>query len=130
MIQRIQSVYLLLAGLASIITAWKQELENWVREEIYMQVNDWSSLAAAAVALITIFLYSNRKLQIKLGYLSLLLAIVSVTALNIEFFVINPGSHELTIFAVAHFFVVAFIILAISGIKKDERLIRSLDRLR
>ena len=89
------------------------------------------ALAAIVVALIEIFSYKNRILQMKLGLANTLLIFVSVGA---EFYFIYQleksvsGSIDFGIF----FPVSAIIFNRFAGrsIKKDEDLIRSVDRIR
>lgn len=125
MIQRIQSVYLffvfcLMAMLAFIpfSSSWMVTIEAGI---------------IAVFSVITIFLYKNRSLQIKMSYLLLLLLIL-VYAL---YFIFNWKPQPIAEFfrQIGYSFVfpliaIVLVYLAIRGIRKDEKLIRSLDRLR
>jgi hypothetical protein len=84
-----------------------------------------------------IFLYKNRKLQISLTLLSILIIIVYTTCL---FYFVNDASIFLAkdqVYSMlpdyslyAPFAIIILLLLALRGVKKDEKLIRSVDRLR
>lgn len=153
MIQRIQTIFLLLTAifmgaavfcpLFEIVDGGKLSLTFhsfgvgvMFSEPEYIT---WGILAFALLGVIlpivNIFLYKRRQLQIKLSLLTALLIVIyyvttmiylnaylakidSTYILNVQFGIILP--------------VVALIfdLLAISKIKKDEKLVRSLDRIR
>ena len=125
MIQRIQTVYLffvfcLMATLVFIPFS----------SSLMVSID---AVAVAVLSLITVFLYKKRKLQINLCYLSLLL-LVLIYILDFIFerqylpFAELFRSDRYTF--IFPFISIAFTYLAIRGIKKDEKLVRSLDRLR
>ena len=121
MIQRIQTVYLFFVFCLMAIIIFVPFSSSWT-----------VSLDAGIVAvlsLITIFIYKKRKLQIKISYTMILLLVLAY----VLYFILNLKS--LSFSGIQYTFVfplisVIFIYLAIKGIKKDEKLIRSLDRLR
>ena len=80
--------------------------------------------------LIDIFLYKNRKLQLRIVLVSLLVSILNVYLYLKETnkFVQGEGNYDLT--CVLAFAIPILIILAAMGIYKDEKLVKSLDRLR
>jgi Domain of unknown function (DUF4293) len=86
------------------------------------------SVAVGLLALITIFLYKNRKLQIRLSLLGVVLqlAVLAVYFQQIKTYV--QGNFTLT--SAVSFIIPVFFILAWLGIRKDEKLIKSMDRLR
>ena len=129
MIQRIQSVWLfLIAALAAFLVFLpmadqQSELINGLSYNILFKAE---SILVAILSLVTLFLYKYRSLQIKFCFGILFLLIVSFITLfdwNIRImdaiipFLVVPVSMALSV-------------LAIRAIKKDEKLIRSLDRLR
>lgn len=151
MIQRIQSVYLLLAfilvGLLFLfpfttfvaggtyqlllrgIISLNQEIAN-IRQPYWL-----SGLGAIVSILIlaTIFLYKNRKLQMYLCFT----AIVLLLALNGSMYLISQKYQVFLNAEINYKFTVILplvsailVFLAYLSIKKDERLVRSLDRLR
>lgn len=139
MIQRIQSIWLLVAALCAALTykfsfysgnktgeANIQEFEKLVASSNFLLVISTAVLTAGC--LIIIFLYKNRKQQV---WLTVAVAALSVINLIIYFTEIKKfasGTFSLTaVFALA---VPVLLILAARGIWKDEKLVKSLDRLR
>jgi hypothetical protein len=88
------------------------------------------SAGVGLAALITIFLYKNRKQQMRILLIVLLASVVNIILLFLESrkFVAGEGNYDLT--AAFALVVPIFLILAMRGIKKDEKLVKSLDRLR
>jgi hypothetical protein len=141
MIQRIQSVWLLLAGAAALLTLkFSFYSGNIIREA---QPKAFASLIATSnimltittvatglLALVTIFLYKDRKLQTRLTFVTLLLSCLSLVLdfLQVKKFVPGEGNYDLT--AVISIAVPVLLILAIRGIYRDQKLVKSLDRLR
>lgn len=146
MIQRIQSLYLLLAAGAGTATwflnLWKARLSN--NTESYF--NAQSSFLVFVVymiivllALICIFLYKNRKLQFRLTVINILF---SVGAIALQYFKVQEHANKLVASgtgivsatylpgAFLPVLILVFLYLAARGIYKDEKLIKSLDRLR
>jgi hypothetical protein len=131
MIQRIQTVYLffvfcLMATLVFI--PFSPASSDYI-----MGLNTGFFAAVALLAIITVFLYRKRNLQIRICH-TMLSLLVLIYAFN---FIFDRQLLPLSeLFQRVHFtFVfplIAFIFtyLAILGIRKDEKLVRSLDRLR
>lgn len=154
MIQRIQSVYLLLVAILMGITAFSpllvlregSDLLDFYSYGIIPQDTDLNfvvkhtygviSMAglSALLAFVNIFLYKKRKVQIRIGYLtSLLIVLFYVTLATYFYFIGNRYGADLTgIYYGIVLPVIALILnlLAIRKIKKDEKLVRSLDRIR
>ncbi len=138
MLQRIQSVWLLLAGVLSFLTirfnvySGTKELNS---ANLFSRLNASENflilvvvIAMGLIPLITIFLYKNRSLQIKLSLISLLLFILSAFLFYLQINKFSAGNFALT--SVFYFLIPVFLILAIRGIYKDQKLIKSVDRLR
>jgi len=125
MIQRIQTVYLFFVFCLMLILVFFPFSSSWMALLVTGLVG--------ALAMITVFLYKKRRLQLKISYLILFLLI-----LLYAFYFIFEGQ----ILSFSEFFrqtgytfliplvSCVLVYLAIRGIKKDEKLIRSLDRLR
>ncbi len=143
MIQRIQSVFLFLAAAASLslfgaplaTTASPQAATSLFADSQYTLSDDPILMAffglAAAMLLGGIFLFRNRILQIRLSWLSIALLL---GGLAYGFYLLSADSAEAE---AAPAFGLAFplvgIVLAYLAkvfIHKDERLVRSADRLR
>ena len=129
MIQRIQTVYLLLISslMASMLFLPIAKIDSfaWI---LYTECS-----LTALLSLVTVFLYKKRKLQIKLCYGILGLLILSYLIMFFNFWLPNHSSEADIAFKapmVFPFFAIVLDILAIHAIQKDDKLVRSLDRLR
>jgi len=131
MIQRIQSVYLFLVFCLMAVLVFYPFSTMTAAFNGGFYFGYFSAIAI--FALITIFLYKNRNMQIKLCY-GIVAAMVFIYAF---YFIFDPQSLPLTEFFqhtrftfVFPLIAIIFLFLAIRGIRKDEKLVRSLDRLR
>ncbi|CAA0193699.1 conserved membrane hypothetical protein [Tenacibaculum maritimum] len=143
MIQRIQSIYLLVAalisgGLISIVSLWTNS-----KTEVYAS-NLLASTSlvekcipvlffiSALIALTTLFLFKNRKLQFVLNRCNMLINLFLLGAL-IYVSLILPGETSVFKKGIGMFLpiiVILLLVLANKAIKKDEDLVKSVDRLR
>jgi hypothetical protein len=80
------------------------------------------------LAFVNIFLFINRKLQLKLTYTGLALCAVLLTLYFLE--IGHFFSGDIALWSLFYFAIFVFYLLAARGIRKDEKLIKSLDRLR
>lgn len=154
MIQRIQTIYLALAAICLILTAVfgfsdYQWGENGVVFAINgvspnpKEINTWFPYyivlpIIAAICVVTIFQFKNRKRQMqicRLLYLLILAVIVflflDVTGLTSQ--LVDEGTEVVVGYGIGMFLPVAalpFVFLASRAIKRDEKLIKSVDRLR
>ncbi|RFM34860.1 DUF4293 domain-containing protein [Chitinophaga silvisoli] len=147
MIQRIQSLYLLLAAGASVGTwfldIFKVTLSD---DQVPKYFNAQSNfmvfvvyMLIVALSLFCIFLFKNRKLQFRLTVLDIFLAIAAIA---LQYFKVQDfvNAFERTGKTIASstylpgaflpVLILIFLIMAARGIYKDEKLIKSLDRLR
>lgn len=124
MIQRIQTIYLLLV--AVLLTTMVFIMPTGV---VALTV---VAAAIAAIAFVTIFIYKKRKMQINLTLLNFgLIALYLV----LFFYFLSQSLVELNdwkqvLLLVLPVFGLFFNLLALLAIKKDEALIKSLNRLR
>jgi hypothetical protein len=155
MLQRIQSIYLLLAGLTlAALFVFPLVHDVYVNSKpltvmvtgIYQDVNGQSAhtgffialtIATAFVALlplVVIFMYKNRKQQIALCYGTMLVIIAysywvsQVVKSNIGDAYLTMRNYGIGIILLSLSLV--FIILAQKAIQRDEKLVKSADRLR
>jgi hypothetical protein len=148
MIQRIQSVYLLLVAVLMAAAAFSPLFELTGKETVassslgiqplIVQHPTWVvvSLAvlSALLALVNIFLYKKRKLQMKVGTLTSLLILFFYVAVFIYFS--DCTAKDELVFSSFQFGIflplIALVlnVLAILKIKKDENLVKSSDRIR
>lgn len=138
MLQRMQTIWLLLATAFSFLTLRfpvynGNKLVNETSE--YNMLSATSSLfliilsvATGLIALIAVFLYKNRGLQQKLCFAGLLLYIISGMLYYTQIKSFTEGAF--TLWAVFYFLIPLCFILAIRGIYRDQRLVKSIDRLR
>lgn len=135
MIQRIQSIWLLLAAVASFVSLKLTFYSGYKDNNLFEELKGSSdfllmivSVAVGLLALITIFLYKNRKLQIQLTWLGIVLQAVVLLLYFQQTKTYVQGNFTLT--SVVSFIIPLFFILAWLGVRKDEKLIKSMDRLR
>lgn len=133
MIQRIQSIYLLVATIAMNLVSFKVTVWTLNKELTYAQDDSKLfilTITASLFSAIAIFLFKNRKFQMKLIRLAVL--VISIIAVrlglllgNSEFvFTLNYNCIALLLFALSA------LVMAYRGVKKDDDLVRSLDRIR
>jgi peptidoglycan/LPS O-acetylase OafA/YrhL len=136
MIQRIQSLWLLLAAVCSFLTfrvSFFYGLKTGATvNEPLNATSDILLIICAAVAglgsFIAIFLYKDRKMQIRVAIIALIVSVVSLVLYFVHAKQYADG--RLSLAAIVSFIIPVFLILAIRGIWKDQKLIKSLDRLR
>jgi len=158
MIQRIQSIYLLLVALIAVFLIFanpryagftgegknnESEL-HYISTQIYKgsevptAVNKWINvlilLGIGAGSLFAIFLYKNRELQKKIAIYMCLLTAVFMLIMVMDFNSMRgqfPNSNSYpglwSIFPIA---MLIFLFLAWRSIRKDEDLLKSMDRIR
>lgn len=146
MIQRIQSIFLLLAaasGFGVLALPFASTVEAVQGSALFSDkvysIGDNTGLlvlfaVAGALSIASIFLYNNRQLQMKIGRIALIANILGIVLAIVLFWqdLSKIGSSEVDdgfgIYLPALFIVFAG--LALRAIKKDEALVRSADRLR
>ncbi|MBA6153798.1 DUF4293 domain-containing protein [Gelidibacter maritimus] len=136
MLQRIQTVYLLIAaifscGLIFVFHLWTnaQDVPVYAKDDMLYLAMFFGS---AALSLISIFNYKNRKFQFVLGRLNIILNFI-LLGLFVYVLLMAPGESEISEKGVGIFipiFSIVFLVLANKAIKKDEDLVKSVDRLR
>ena len=139
MIQRIQTVWLFLAALFAALTYkfpfYSGNIINKEKVQLFEKLLASSNFlvlifTAALVGgtIYTIFMYKNRKQQIWLTVAAAGLSIINIILYFTELKKFVSGNMSLTaVFALA---IPIFLLLAVNGIWKDEKLVKSLDRLR
>lgn len=142
MIQRIQSIHLLVAGLLSGVLTQYTSVWTAASKDVY--INDLflggiTSLlipvlfySSALLSIVTIFLFKNRQLQFVMGRLNILTNLILLGVL-IYVSLTLPGEASVSEKGIGMFVPVLAILLlffANRAIKKDEDLVKSVDRLR
>lgn len=138
MLQRLQSIWLLLATAFDAITFkfpfysgdWSKDtlqanIDLDARTTIWLTI---ISVITGLLAFVTIFLFDNRKLQLRLCYLGIFITLILLTLYFLEMGNFLDG--HVAIWAIFYFAILGFYILAARGIWKDEKLVKSMDRLR
>ena len=138
MLQRIQSVWLLIAAVFDAITfRFPFYSGDWIKDhflfviDLNAKTTIWFSILTVIngiLAFITIFLYGNRRLQLRLVYLGTFLTALLLTLYFLE--IKNFIGGNIAIWVVFYFAILVCYIFAANGILRDQKLIKSLDRLR
>lgn len=141
MIQRIQTLWLFLAAACAALTfrfpffsGNKISDDNMPVFEKLVASSDFLLLILTVLltagCLIFIFLYKNRKQQLWFTIATIIVSVINIILYfkEIKSFIPKQGGYNLG--AVFIFAIPVFLILAVRGIWKDEKLIKSLDRLR
>ena len=153
MIQRIQSVYLLLVVAISVamfyVPIGEYEMIDKTTSHIIVhfdltgfhftqdnkEVHKPSYICMAlnilvgVIALLTIFIYKRRKHQVRHCWFMIFLLIIELSFINFIIRFINPNDHA-SIGAYLPIAAILLCFLAKRAIKKDDELVRSVDRLR
>ncbi len=145
MLQRVQSIYLLVAGIISggltfLVSLWTNSQTN---NTVYvLDLFTGSSLIeklvpilffiSAFISIVSIFLFKNRQLQFVLNRLNIL---INLFLLGVLIYLSQTLSGEASVSekGIGMFFpvvVILLLFLANRAIKKDEDLVKSVDRLR
>ncbi|MFT3701504.1 MAG: DUF4293 family protein [Agriterribacter sp.] len=138
MLQRVQSIWLLLAGVLAFLTT---QFSIYSGNKVVDAVNQYDTLSAGSnlfllittvalgiIAIITIFLYKNRSLQLKLSFAALGVYVIICLLYFLEIKKYVQGAFSLL--SILFFLIPIFLLLAIRGIYKDMKLVKSIDRLR
>ena len=148
MIQRIQTILLLLVAILCVVYIFipvfkVSEGENSILSKItdiklfinksYLLIGTiWISLIGF-LTIVTIFLFKKRALQIKFCWLNSIVSAGLQAFLIYRFFEAKSIDDTSTFLMPGFFFPILFLVLLVvsqNKIRKDEKLVRSLDRLR
>lgn len=145
MIQRIQTIFLLLAAacifslFAFPFASTPADIPNTAFADQVFDINDQIIMLAlfvlsGALAVVSIFLFRNRKLQMRLTLLSFVLNLVGIIVSVIYYAqalkTIDNQSDKDELGRFLPLAALVFAILAYRFIRKDEKLVKSMDRLR
>jgi hypothetical protein len=143
MIQRIQSIWLLLASVASLASMKlafysgikTSDAQNPNAPQTYTSIDGMynilmniNTVAIGLICLIAIFLFKNRKLQMQFSALAIVLE--SLLILQYQMTVSGFSQGNYAIGAILQPLVMFLLLMAIRGINKDNKLIQESDRLR
>ncbi len=136
MIQRIQTIWLLLAGITSLASIrlpfYSGQL---ITDNSYKTLNGSSTIlillatvAVATLSFVCIFLYHNRRFQIRMSAGAILLESVTIFLYFKEMKLFSTGTFALT--SVLEVLILLFLVLSIRGIRHDEKIVKDSERLR
>ena len=136
MLQRIQSIYLLLALITTGVLPFVFPLWTFENKSFYfMQDLIFVSLfgLSATLSLLSIFLFKKRQNQFVLGRLNIILNLILLglfvyRSLNLSGETVTVSEKGIGMFL--PIVAIVFLVLANKAIKKDEDLVKSVDRLR
>lgn len=143
MIQRIQTIYLLLASLVSGGLIFVFNLWNTIKEKIFvvdlfskdivvLKAIPFMFITSSLLSIGAIFLFKDRKLQFVLGRVIILINLI-LLGLLIYLSLNLSGETMVSEKGIGMFLPVLAILLIVfanKAIKKDENLVKSVDRLR
>ena len=86
------------------------------------------TVAIGVAALIAVFLYKNRKLQLRITLAAMVLGLLNIVLYYNQTLHFAEGNYDLT--ALIALAVPVFLLLAAKGIYNDQKLVKSLDSLR
>jgi hypothetical protein len=123
------------SGLVEVGYSTTQMTENGSMTEAANTLMSSTILIMAFTALVCIFFFKNRKWQMILAsinflFLFALLYIMYSYSFKIDYFVAGTGETKLTPWSLLPLSILLFNFLGYRGVLSDEKLIRSVDRLR
>ncbi|TCK68659.1 uncharacterized protein DUF4293 [Winogradskyella wandonensis] len=136
MIQRIQTLYLLVALAISGGLIFVFDLYTDVNQSVIFAKDNYLYLGlflgSALLSLISIFSYKNRQTQFVLGRLNIILNFILLGVFVYQSLNLSGEAtvSEKGIGMILPIFSIVFLVLANKAIKKDEDLVKSVDRLR
>ncbi len=135
MIQRQQSLWLLLSTVSAVLSYIFPFYTGQLKDGKYFKLdaeNDFLIMIITGISVVlsltTIFLFKDRKLQLKLCFSGLGLSLLILVAYFAKIKKFETGSISLSCLFV--FAILIGYVLAARGIWKDKKLIKNLDRLR
>ena len=139
-IQRIQTVYLLLAAIIMGVFAFVPVIKFLSPDGLFinaydsMQCGVWMialEVLIAVLAIITIFKYRDLKGQIRLTNILMLLLLALIIAIPVVLWRLHDGANvSLTLFYIMPFVALILVWLAKKGIKHDKKLLADSERIR
>jgi len=148
MLQRVQTIYLLavfallLLSLAFPLASFSEGVKmvgyGFMKEGINLYVPYGVFTVgglSAFIAFIQIFLFKNRKCQMKIGLINSFLIILYYVTISVYAVVVGTGKlgfqfESIRVAAIFPFVALILNVLAYMRIKADEKLVRSMDRIR
>ena len=140
MLQRRQTLWLLLAAISGVLTfkySFFSGNKGVAPEKPFQYLTATTNIiililtvALVSAIVIDIFLYKNRKLQLRIALAATAVSILNIFLYYKETKTFAPGEGNYDLTSILAFVIPVFLIFAMSGIYKDEKLVKGLDRLR
>ncbi len=144
MIQRIQSVYLLLVGIISgglvfVFDLWKERNDQsvdimsfFIQPKLLTTSISVAFFLIAFMAIVSLFVFKNRKFQMNLNRFNILINLILLGLLAYHLLNLSGGIiiSEKGIGSFLPLASIVLLYLANRAIQKDENLVKSVDRLR
>ena len=130
MLQRIQSLYLLIVAVLTVLMYFFVFLYIESPDSLSYFKPIFTTTLCLLTSLTTIFLYKNRKLQIKFCYANIVFLGLTYAETGIYLYSQLPANYMFLIGSIIPPICIILTFLAIRAIKKDENLVKSLDRIR
>lgn len=139
MIQRMQTLWLLVAAIFAFLTfklpfySGSRIIDNIKQPDVRLDARSQTLLMILTgliiiLCVVTLLLYKNRKNQLTVTIINVILSVALIASYFLEIQKFETGIISLT--CLFTFAIPVFLFLAARGIWKDEKLIKSLDRLR
>lgn len=141
MLQRIQTIWLFLAAACvlislkisffagNIISPADQTIKSYLEVNgMYNLTNNILTITVAVMAIISVFLYSNRKLQMRLIYAAMVCELALMFSYESIIRKFTEGNYSVG--SLLQLVVMIFFVLAQRGIRKDNKIIEESNRLR
>ena len=140
MIQRLQTIWLLIASALAFVSLKVSFFSGNIMIDNIKQFQKFTATSnmflmimtalVGAGALIAVFLYKDRKLQIRITTAILVISILNLVLYYLQTKNFIPVEWSFNFTSLLSLAIPVFLFLAIKGISKDDKLIRSVDRLR
>ena len=137
MIQRQQTLWLLLSTICGVLSyvlpffSGTRQANNGIEKAIIDADSTYALMILTGISVllsfITIFLFKNRKLQLRLCLGGIFLSVLIIVLYFLE---IKSLSGSISLSSIFVFAILVGYIMALIGIRKDEKLVKALDRLR
>lgn len=140
MIQRQQTLWLLLATAASVLTFFfpfatgEEAVANtdMIKATEVIAGSNFFTLILTAIsaglAFVTIFMFKDRKMQMRLTLLGIVVSIITLAQYILNMSKLTSSTPAL--WSILPVLVIISFFMAFKNIRKDEKLVRSLDKLR
>jgi peptidoglycan/LPS O-acetylase OafA/YrhL len=136
MIQRIQTLYLIVAAIVTGVLPFLVPLRTDGTSIAYYFTSEWSYMIlfelSTVLSIVSIFLYKTRQHQFVLGRLNMILNLILLGLLIFNSITLS-GDNQLSekgIGLILPFVSIVLLVLANKAIQKDEKLVKSSNRLR